>query len=121
MQKAYRLRHNASFSYIYKKGERLGGKYMLLYYVPARNTKVGVSISKKVGKAVFRNLSKRRIYESFAKLIPELNGKYNYVVVVSKSIQEATYQDIESDIKRMLIKLGHLTKDNDSTATDNSK
>lgn len=111
MQKAYRLKQNASFSYIYKKGQKQAGKYMLLYYVPAYNNKVGVSINKKVGKAVFRNLTKRRIYYAFAKFIPMLNKTHNYVVVVSKTINEATYQEIEADIKGLLEKLGHFSEE----------
>ncbi len=84
---------------------------MLIYYVPAYNNKVGVSINKKVGKAVFRNLTKRRIYYAFAKFFPLLKENHNYVVVVGKAINEATYQDIEKDIKEILVKLGHLEED----------
>ena len=39
-----------------------------------------------------------------------LNQTHNYVVVVSKTINEATYQEIEAEIRGLLEKLGHLSE-----------
>ena len=86
MQRAYRLKKNASFSYVYRKGQSYAHPLLVLEFVPAKGIKVGVSVSKKVGKSVVRNLAKRRIYESFARLIPEITGEYTYVVVARNAV-----------------------------------
>lgn len=108
MQKAYRLTKNASFGYVYRKGEAVGGKLAVLAYVPAKNIKVGVSVSKKVGKSVVRSLVKRRINESFAKLIPLIGGGYNYVVVAKEPVAEASFAEIGAELKSLLVRAGHI-------------
>ena len=108
MQSAYRLKKNASFSYVYKKGSSLSSPIMVLSFVPARSNKVGVSISKKVGKSVTRSLIKRRIYENFATYMPALKGNHNYVVIAKEGIVNASFIEIGESIKQLLHKAGHL-------------
>ena len=81
---------------------------MVLNFVPASSNKVGVSISKKIGKSVQRNLIKRRIYEQFATFMPRINGSYNYIVVARERIKDATFEEIGSCIDFLLHKLGHI-------------
>lgn len=111
MQRVYRLTKNASFGYVYRKGETVGGKLAVLAYVPAKCTKVGVSVSKKVGKSVVRSLVKRRINENFATLIPTIVGSYNYVVVAKEPIAAASYAEIGSELRALLTKAGHIKSD----------
>lgn len=108
MRREYRLKHNASFQYIYRKGERQSGKYISLHYVPAYNLKLGVSVSKKVGKAVIRNLAKRRINEAFMRIADKLQKPHNYVAVVRKEIREASFEEIQKELVALLTKAGHL-------------
>ena len=108
MQSAYRLKRNASFSYVYKKGNSIGSPLMVLNFVPAHTNKVGVSVSKKIGKSVVRNLVKRRIYEQFATYMPRLKTTHNYVVVAREPIREASFEEIGSTIGYLLRKAGHL-------------
>ena len=108
MQRAYRLKKNASFSYVYRKGQSYAHPLLVLEFVPA---KVGVSVSKKVGKSVVRNLAKRRIYESFARLIPEIEGEYTYVVVARSAVAEASFAEISEALRSLLVKAGHIAAD----------
>jgi len=108
MQSAYRLKRNASFSYVYKKGNSIGSPLMVLNFVPAHNNKVGVSVSKKIGKSVVRNLVKRRIYEQFATYMPKLKGTHNYVVVAREPVKDASFEEIGLAIGYLLQKAGHL-------------
>ena len=81
---------------------------MVLNFVPAHSNKVGVSVSKKIGKSVVRNLVKRRIYEQFATYMSRLNGKHNYVVVARERISEASFDEIGSTLDFLLHKAGHI-------------
>ena len=108
MQSAYRLKRNASFNYVYKKGSSISSPLMVLNFVPAHSNKVGVSVSKKIGKSVVRNLVKRRIYEQFATYMPRLNGKHNYVVVARERISEASFDEIGNTLDFLLHKAGHI-------------
>lgn len=111
MQRAYRLKKNASFSYVYRKGQSYAHPLLVLEFVPAKGIKVGVSVSKKVGKSVVRNLAKRRIYESFARLIPEIVGEYTYVVVARSAVAEASFAEISEALRSLLVKAGHIAAD----------
>ena len=81
---------------------------MAISYVKAFNTKVGVSVSKKIGKSVTRNLVKRRIKENFATIIPSITESHNYVVVARSGIENATFQEIGDEIKKLLSKIRHI-------------
>ena len=105
MEKKYRLTHNASFNYIYKNGQSSSDKYMVLIYSRTRySLKVGFSVSKKIGNSVLRNRTKRRLKECFRSLIPELDKKYNYVIVAREAAVDAKYQELLSGMKRLMIR-----------------
>ena len=62
-----RLRHRKDFLRVYRVGKRIGGGCFLLYYAPGETDRhrLGLTVSKKVGSAVFRNRVKRRMRETF--------------------------------------------------------
>ena len=104
MQKTFRLTQRASFSYIYRKGNRACDKLFTLYYVKAYNLKLGVSVNKKVGNSVVRNKVKRRIKEAFREIIPLITPEYNFVVVARQGIDAASYEDIKQGLINVLQK-----------------
>ena len=108
MLKRCRLRKNASFQYVYRKGTAVSSDLMTLIFVKAKGLKVGVSVSRKIGKSVVRNLAKRRINENFMRLIPRLKDEYNYVVVAKEGIAGADFRSIGESLETLLIRAGHL-------------
>lgn len=111
MQKEFRLTNNASYNYIYKNGESVVTPLFNLLYVKAANIKVGVSVSKKIGKSVVRNLMKRRIKENFRTFIPSITVKCNYVVAARPGIENVSYQYLGQELQKALKKAGHLKND----------
>lgn len=111
MQACYRLKKNASFQYIYRNGTEVQGALMTMLFVRARGIKVGVSVSKKVGKSVERSLVKRRINNAFACFIPQIKGEYNYVLVAHEGIAEKDFWEIKSATESLLKRAGHLSED----------
>lgn len=77
---------------------------MTLLYVSNRQKRVGFSVSKKVGVAVVRNRTKRRLRECIRPLLPNMkNGLY--VFVMRPSAADCTYQQLEAQIRVLLKKL----------------
>ena len=73
-------------------------------YVSNRQKRVGFSVSKKVGVAVVRNRTKRRLRECIRPLLPNMkNGLY--VFVMRPSAADCTYQQLEAQIRVLLKKL----------------
>jgi len=66
-QKPQRIRRALDFEMVYKKGRRKSSGPLLVY--SAKNnktfTRLGLSVPKRVGNAVFRNQIKRRCREAF--------------------------------------------------------
>ncbi|EGQ2822155.1 ribonuclease P protein component [Staphylococcus pseudintermedius] len=68
MEKAYRIKKNADFQLIYRKGKSVANRQFVVYtYETQRLThfRLGISVSKKLGNAVTRNRIKRSIRECF--------------------------------------------------------
>ncbi len=80
---------------------------MTLRYVPAGSLKIGISVSKKIGNAVTRNLLKRRIKEIFVGVSDQLK-KYNMVVTLRDAVLEISYAEIRDDFAALLKKAGIL-------------
>jgi len=101
MQKALRLRKNGQFRYVFRKGKGVGTHLLSLTYVRAGRLQVGFSVSKKVGHAVVRNRTKRRLREIFRSQVPMLKNGY-YILVARPEAAEATYKQLEKAVISLL-------------------
>lgn len=108
MKRIYRLRKNYQFNYIYRKGKTVGNAFFVLHYVSNGNgkIKIGFSVPKRFGKAVKRNLIKRRLRFMFSQLIPELNNSFNYIVSPRTSAGEVSYEKLRFSLYSLLSKNG---------------
>lgn len=79
---------------------------MLMLFLPNRSNtiKVGFCVSKKVGKAVVRNLVKRRLKDSFRQEIPKLKSGVRIVFVAREAIVKSSYKEIQSTVRYLLRK-----------------
>ncbi len=67
-------------------------------------SRLGVVVSKKVGGAVVRNRAKRRIRAAVN--IRALPPGWDVVVIARTSIQSAQYQDLERELRQLLVRAG---------------
>lgn len=106
IKKVYRLKKKYQFNYVYKVGKTVGGKNLVLYYCPSKNKniKVGISVSKKVGGAVVRNRTKRRIRESISPLLSKLKNNYNIIIVAKPASADATFKTLSRETDYLLKK-----------------
>ena len=96
------LKQNREFQFVYKRGKSFHSNSCVLFYSPSKNIKkIGFTASKKVGNAVKRNRSKRRLRALFANVAPELNDG-QYILVAKAATHENDFQDIETDFIKMI-------------------
>lgn len=104
LQRQNRLGPNRQFSYVYRRGKKASCRELSLLYVRNRDKRIGFSVSKKVGVAVVRNRTKRRLRECVRPLLAQMKSGL-YVFVARPSAAECSYQELESRVKHLLRKL----------------
>ena len=99
--RAFSLGRNKQFTYVYRRGKSFQSRRMVLYYLRARDLKVGFSVFAKVGNSVTRNRVRRRMREDFRMLRPSLlPGKY--IFVARTAAAEAPYPEMAKEMKSLL-------------------
>ena len=104
-----RLRKDSDFKNIYRKGKSLATKTLVFYFIKndLGYTRVGYSISKKVGKAVTRNRIRRLIKENL-KDIPDLKDGYDIIFIGRIPSSESDYKEIGESVRYLFRKSGVL-------------
>jgi ribonuclease P protein component len=88
---AGRLSRSAEFDRVYRQGRSVANRYLVLYSFPGGGADVprlGLSVGRKVGGAVERNLVKRLLREAFGLARAELPAGYDLVVVARPDVRE---------------------------------
>ena len=109
MERRYRLQKNRAFQYVYKRGQSVACRDLVLLFAKGRELKVGFSVSKKVGNAVTRNRIKRRLRECFRPFLGDVKTGL-YVIVARPSAAEAAFDELKRDVHYLLKKQGALLK-----------
>lgn len=104
MKKTERLKKNYEFARIYRRGRFFPGKYLVLYILKNNMeiNRLGVSVSKKIGKSVTRNRVKRLIRESYRYYEPFITGGLDIVITARKVETEYRFADILKELKYLL-------------------
>jgi ribonuclease P protein component len=93
-QKRRRLSRSAEFDRVYRHGESVSSRYLVLYAFPREgsdenvgsddddsNQRLGVSVGRRVGGAVVRNRVKRLLRQAFWSVACPGPGDHDYVIV----------------------------------------
>lgn len=112
---AVRLKRRSEFQQVFQGGRKCVRPFLVVHLrlqtVPA-DTRLGLTVSRRVGNAVTRNRVKRRLREIFRHARPDIQPGYDIVVVARTSAADATYQELKQDFDEAAVKLGLLpTKD----------
>ncbi len=107
MKKKDIIKKNKEFSEILNLNNTIKNKYYSIFYRPnSSQTRYGITVPTKTGKAVVRNKIKRRV-----KNIIDNNQKYiqkdkDYVIIIRKGLKDLSYQDMEKEFLNLMKKIG---------------
>ena len=102
------LEKNRQFQFVYDYGRSYANKYLVMF-VMDNNTvtsRLGISVSKKVGNSVIRHRVKRLIKESYRLQEEMFNSGLDIVIIARVTANNISYKEIESAV----LHLGRLHK-----------
>ena len=104
------LKLNHVFQRLYRKGPSVANRYLVLYCNKNRTeeNRVGITVGKKLGKAVHRNRVRRRLREVYRLNEDSFRRGYDIVVVARSRAEEASFQDLTRAYLSAAAKLGLL-------------
>ena len=98
-----RLRRSAEFERVYRQGRSHGNRFLVLHVFPRDEAsggseldagpRLGLSVARKVGGSVERNLVKRLLREAFAAEAARLPAHQDVVVVARPPVRELAERD----------------------------
>jgi ribonuclease P protein component, eubacterial len=93
-----RLSRSQDFDHVYRSGRSVANRYLVLYFfarpeeglpgVAARDSRVGFSVSKRLGSAVERNRVKRSLREAYRVCEHRLRSNLDFVLIARGPMTE---------------------------------
>lgn len=111
MKKVYRIKKSNEIQQLIRKRTTVGNGYFILYYTKNHETgnfRYAISVPKKYGNAVERNLMKRRIREIIKNNVFE--HYYDFFIVVKPKAKELHFDEIKKLLEKLFAKADILRK-----------
>ncbi len=99
MKKRFRIKKNEDFQEVFKKGKSTANRQFVLYILNNNHThfRVGLSVSKKLGKAVTRNQIKRYIRQFCLEEKERLHNK-DYVIIARAPAASMNFFEVKKSL-----------------------
>ena len=107
MKKEYRIKKNEEFSKIISLNKYFSNSLYKMYYskISEENSRVGISVSKKIGNAVVRNKIKRQIRMMLIEFYDFKTSKYDLVIIVKENYLNKGYKDCKKELESLINRL----------------
>lgn len=108
------IKKDSDFRKVYQRGKSLSDRNLVIYTMKNKSDKsrIGISISKKVGKAHERNRIRRCIKEAYRLNIDDkVLGGYDLVFIARINAADKDYKELERSLKYICKKANIIKKD----------
>ncbi len=100
------LKKNFQFRTVYNRGKSIANRHLVMYVFPngKQTNRLGISVSKKVGKSVTRSRVTRLIRENYRLSELKIKTGFDIVVIARSATAEATFEDINKSFHHLIRK-----------------
>lgn len=113
-ERGHRLTRRADFVRVYRGGRKAWGHFVTIFALERPDAgeeqpgpwRLGITATRKTGKAVERNRQRRRVREFFRLHQHALPSGWDFVVNTRRSLNEAEHREFQKDMQRALRRLG---------------
>ncbi len=104
MRKLYIVKESKDFKKILDNNKYKASNYFKIFYLnnEYKYSRFGISVSKKLGKAVFRNKYKRKIRSIIDNSKKLYINNQDYIIILRSGALTKSYQELESDYQRLI-------------------
>ncbi|RYL94180.1 ribonuclease P protein component [Sporolactobacillus sp. Y61] len=116
MKTIQRLKKNEDFQVVFKKGKSFANRQFVVYVLrhPGQPcSRLGLSVSKKMGNAVMRNHIKRCIKEIFRDMADRLEPGNDYIIISRRPVRTMSYHEMQGSLMHVLRKAGVIAEHKD--------
>jgi len=102
-RRAEKVTNKSSYRIIYEQGVRRSSRFFTIVACGNSNgvKRLGITVTKKTGNAVFRNRTKRLIREFFRRNKNLFPAEHDVVVMAKKNTPPLTYQETERELTEL--------------------
>ena len=106
--KITKIKENYLFRRAYKKAPSYVCPFAVIYILKNRGVgvRLGITVGKKIGKAVKRNRAKRVITAAFAECLPKISGNLDFIIVARSRILTAKSTQVQKSLENILRQAG---------------
>ena len=108
--KADRILKRSEFLYISRFGKKIQDRHFIVIFCPSRSerTRLGVTVTRKVGDAATRNRIKRLSREYFRLNRHNITGKWDINIIPKKAAADLTSDQAFLSLRRVLNRIGEV-------------
>lgn len=105
MKKKYRIKKNDEFQEVFKQGTSVANRQFVIYVLDKPEQayfRIGLSVSKKIGKAVVRNRVKRYVRQVFHEERDRIQTGKDYVIIARVPVATMGYEEVKKSLLHVL-------------------
>ncbi len=109
MIKTVKIKENGQFRRLYFKGKSFADALLVVYVLKSRTPDIshlGITATKKIGKANKRNRARRLIVEAYRLIEPKIHGGWDFVFVARTKTTFSTMPKVKESMENLLLKAG---------------